>query len=48
MKAFLAMLDGSNDNKNDRCFFDMSSQLPAGANATITGGDWSGVGRYRI
>ena len=44
MKAFLAMLDGSNDNKNDRCFFDMTSQLPAGANATITGGDWSGVG----
>ncbi|MGK3749919.1 MAG: hypothetical protein ACI8RD_002217 [Bacillariaceae sp.] len=44
MKVFLAMLDGSNDNKNDRCFFNMSSQLPAGANATITGGDWSGVG----
>ena len=44
MKAFLAMLDGSNDTKNDRCFFDMTSQLPAGANATITGGDWSGVG----
>jgi hypothetical protein len=44
MKAFLAMLDGSNDDKNDRCFFDMTSQLPAGANATITGGDWSGVG----
>jgi hypothetical protein len=44
MKAFLAMLDGSNDNKNDRCFFDMSSQFPAGVNATITGGDWSGAG----
>ena len=26
------------------CVFDMSSQLPSGANATISSGDWSGVG----
>ena len=29
--------------KND-CVFDMSSQLPSGNNATISSGDWSGVG----
>ena len=34
----------SNDPIEEQCVFDMSSQLPSGPNATITSGDWSGVG----
>ena len=34
-------------NSTGDCF-DLIGQLPAGANATISGGDWSGVGTVRI
>ena len=53
LKSFLAMLAGTSNSSFDlslaargdsHCFFNMSSQLPSGENATITGGDWSGVG----
>jgi len=53
MDSFLAMLAGTSKSSfglslaargDSHCFFNMSSQLPSGENATITGGDWSGVG----
>jgi hypothetical protein len=43
-----ALTNNSNSNSkqsdNDKDCVDMSSQLPSGPNATLSGGDWSGVG----
>lgn len=36
------LIQSLGDKADDNCF-NMSTQLPAGANATISGGDWSGV-----
>lgn len=44
LRRFLLLMNGLNDTKDGRCFFDLSHQLPTGTNATITSGDWSGVG----
>ena len=41
LSKFLSKILGN--AKSENCF-DLSSQLPSGANATITAGDWSGVG----
>lgn len=43
MNNFLGNVLSSKDADHGHCF-DLSTQLPSGANATITAGDWSGVG----
>jgi len=43
MNEFLGRMLSSKNAGTSNCF-DLSSQLPSGANASITAGDWSGVG----
>lgn len=44
MKFFLNQIADTTTNARSNNCFNMSSQLPTGANSTITAGDWSGVG----
>lgn len=43
LRIFLVRALGDDNTKQDDCF-DMSRQRPSGPNATISAGDWSGVG----
>lgn len=42
--SFLQLVDAEDENDRKGCGFDMRSQIPAGANATISTSDWTGAG----